>query len=483
MREEDKEYFEEPEFLETLRKYEEAIQEGSSVYMDADDLTDIAEYYMVHEQEGKANKAISLAVDMHPEAIDPQVFLARQQMFHNNLKQAHLICDAIDDQEDREVVFLRAELMIREGKTGEAVEFLINTYEEQSQNRADFLYDVACIFLDYDSYDEAMTFASKLEQDFPSYPKLYDLLVDIKFSTGNFDEAIPYLNNILDNNPYNIRAWLTLAEANRAEEKFQEAIENTEFVLAIEPENEKALITKAHCFIHLNNFSAAHDIYQQYLKKHPNNASFLYLDGTCLACVEKFEESVIPLRKAIALHHGEQVELMHIYLQLAYVESKLHNVSQALEALSKAKELTNDDVMIEYNLLVGEVLLDNNQKEKAEDYFKLAIDESEDKRTTLLNIGITYGESQYYNEAIEILSALKELYPGDEGRVAIPYLAYCYFNTNETEKFLSNLKESVLISKETTQFLFERHFPNIAPEEYYLYAFHNIYGRFPEDWE
>lgn len=483
MREEDKEYFQEPEFQETLRKYEEAIQERSSVYMDADDLTDIAEYYMVQEQEDKANEAISLAISMHPNAVDPQVFLARQQMFHNNLYEAQRICNEIEDQEDREVVFLRAELMIRNGLLNEAIEFLLNVYEEEKTNKGDLLYDIACIFLDYDYYDEAMLFATKLHEEYPSYAKVNDLLVDIKFSSGNFNEAIPYLNTILDNDPYNIKAWLTLAEANRAEEKYQEAIDNTEFVLAIEPENEKAIITKAHCFIHLNNFEVAHGIYQQYLDKHPDNASFLYLDGTCLACVEKFEESVIMLRKAIPLHHGEKAELMHIYLQLAYVESKLHNVDNALTALTKAKELTDEGVMIEYNLLVGEVLLDNDEKEKAENHFKLAIDESEDKRTTLLNIGITYGECQYYHDAIEILTALQELYPGEEGRVAVPYLAYCYYNTKDAENFLKNLKESVHVNKETTQFLFERHFPNISPEEYYLYAFNRIYGRFPEDWE
>lgn len=483
MREEEKQYFEEPEFRESLRKYEDAIQEGSSVYMDADDLTDIAEYYMIHEQEEKANHAIALAVAMHPEATDPQIFLARQQMFHNNLEQAHALCEAIADQEDREVIFLRAELMIRDNAKEKAAEYLLDVYEKATSDRANLLYDSTCIFIDYECYDEALHFANKLQRDFPEYHKALYLLSEIHTTLGNFKEAIPLLNTILDRDPYDIEAWNILAEANRAEENFQEAIDNTEYVLAIEPENKKALITKAHCLIHLNNFDEAHDIYTTYLQQHPQDVSFLYLDGACLACVERFDEAVVNLRKASGMENNDSVERMHIYLQLAYVESKLHNVNNALQALSKAKEFTNEDLQIEYNLLIGEVLLENGQKDEAEDHFKLAIDESEDKRGTLLNIGITYGESKYYEEAITILNAILELFPGEEGRIAIPYLAYCYFNTNDVVNYLKYLRESVSVSRETTQFLFERHFPNIAPEEYYTYAFHDIYNRFPEDWE
>lgn len=47
MRSEDLAYFEEEEFLECLAKYEKAIQDGLQPYMDADELTDIAEYYMI----------------------------------------------------------------------------------------------------------------------------------------------------------------------------------------------------------------------------------------------------------------------------------------------------------------------------------------------------------------------------------------------------------------------------------------------------
>ena len=45
MREEDEAYFNDPEFKENLQKYEQADKNGEPIYMDAEDLTDIAECY------------------------------------------------------------------------------------------------------------------------------------------------------------------------------------------------------------------------------------------------------------------------------------------------------------------------------------------------------------------------------------------------------------------------------------------------------
>ena len=62
MREEDEDiYFNDPEFLEYLQKYEQAQENGEPVYMDSEELTDIAEFYMTQNREKEANEAISLA--------------------------------------------------------------------------------------------------------------------------------------------------------------------------------------------------------------------------------------------------------------------------------------------------------------------------------------------------------------------------------------------------------------------------------------
>ena len=55
-------YYHSRHFLRLLHRYEKAISEGHVPYMEADELTDIAEYYMTGKQDAKANQAIKAAI-------------------------------------------------------------------------------------------------------------------------------------------------------------------------------------------------------------------------------------------------------------------------------------------------------------------------------------------------------------------------------------------------------------------------------------
>ena len=59
-------YYQSRHFLRLLHRYEKAVSEGHMPYLEADELTDIAEYYMTGKQDEKANQAIQAAIDMHP---------------------------------------------------------------------------------------------------------------------------------------------------------------------------------------------------------------------------------------------------------------------------------------------------------------------------------------------------------------------------------------------------------------------------------
>ena len=100
---ENNKYYQSRHFLRLLHRYEKAVSEGSVPYFEADELTDIAEYYMTDKQDAKADQAIQAAIRMHPDSVDPQIFLARQKMFYGQFDEARAIIEAISEQEDTEV--------------------------------------------------------------------------------------------------------------------------------------------------------------------------------------------------------------------------------------------------------------------------------------------------------------------------------------------------------------------------------------------
>ena len=484
MREEDEAYFNDPEFLENLQKYEQACKNGESVYMDAEDLTDIAEYYMTQNREEEANQAISLALSLHPNSVDPLIFLARQQMFHDHLEEAIRIAESIPDQNDRETIFLWAELLIRSDRPEEALELIEAKVEDLDEDKAMFLYDAACIFMDYQDCQTALRLTKRLEEEYPKYKKLKKLKTDLLMNMEKYDEAIALLQDVLEEQPFSILAWKAIAEAHIGKCNYSEALDSVEYCLALNPKYTQALMIKAHCLFHLNHLTQAHEIYQQLKEITPEDGRLYYMDAITLTNIGRLDEAKKALAQALEYVHENDEERVQLLMHKAYIESKCHNIDEALKALEEAMQLSKDNSFgMEFHLLTGEILLENDRVKEAAEQFEIAYNESENKQETLLTIGIAYAETMHYGTALSLLETFMEEYKGKEGVVAIPYLAYCYKQMHDQENFLKYLRKAVSADREITEFLFADDYPSIQPEEYYLYAFKNAYCRFPEDWE
>lgn len=480
MYEDEQNYFKEPEFLEILEKYESSLRNGIPIYMDADELTDIAEYYMLRHKEKQANEAITLAVQLHPTSVDPQIFLARQEMFHDHLEKAHRICDAIADQNDREVIFLNAELLIREQQVAKACQLLENISEKLEEGKTMFIYDCAGIFMDYALWDKALEWTERILAQNAKHLDALLIKSEAMLMKGEYKEVIEQLNHLLDQDPYLTIAWNLLAEAQGATGLYQEAIESVEYVLAIDEHNRRALLTKANCLFHLNHLEEAHTLYQAFMKANEEDDTICYLDAVCLAQLERYGEAADLLERANEIGDCMSREQFNIYMQQMHVESHLHHLEKAITALQNAMELAPEGFTPDYELLLGHIYLENGYYAEAEQCFEWALDKSKDKRATMLMIGVAFAESQHYSEALKVLNAMVQMFGDEKGYSAKPYLAYCYYQTGDNQKFLQNLKEAVSNSRETTELLFSTIFPDILPDEYYLYAFKATYGRFPE---
>lgn len=80
-------YFEDPEFKEALARYEGMVENHTPAYFEADELTDIAEYYASKGRHKDADKAINLAIQLHPDNIDALIFQARSLMLLGKKKK------------------------------------------------------------------------------------------------------------------------------------------------------------------------------------------------------------------------------------------------------------------------------------------------------------------------------------------------------------------------------------------------------------
>ena len=73
-------YFESQDFRELLNQYEAARRGGRRIYMDGDDLADIAEYYINNHRDREADTVLSEGLRMHPD--NPELlYLRTEQTF------------------------------------------------------------------------------------------------------------------------------------------------------------------------------------------------------------------------------------------------------------------------------------------------------------------------------------------------------------------------------------------------------------------
>lgn len=475
-------YYQSRHFQRLLHRYEKAIAEGHVPYLEADELTDIAEYYMTGKQDDKANQAIKAAIDMHPDSVDPQIFLARQKMFYGQLDEARSIIDAITEQDDCEVIYVRAEILIKEGRTEESSSYLLQQIGTMQDCLDTFLYDCAAIFMDYDQWEMAGEWMERLRDSYPDHPRLPIMDAEIKMGLDDFENALPLLQKILDNEPYDAEAWNLLAETQVALGNYTEALEAADYALAINPEDNNAILMKANAYMHDDQTGAAIEHYTKYLKAQPDDFSVQISLALCLTSEERYKEVLPLLDKAEQYARklpDRETDLPQILQTRAFALSRLDRTSEALANLKKAKELSGESMAWKYDLTEGDIYLHSKQMKKAEDCFAAALAKSPEQGETLFNIALVYSNAGYNDIAIDLLNDVWTIYGTQEGKFVVPHLANCYLRENDMRNFLEYLKLAPYCDREATICLFRDRFPGIMPEDYYAYAFKEVFGVFP----
>lgn len=476
-------YYQSRHFLRLLHRYEKAVSEGHVPYLEADELTDIAEYYMTGKQDAKANQAIQAAIDMHPNSVDPQIFLARQKMFYGELEEARNIINAITEQDDCEVIYIRAELFIKEGRATEASNFLLNQMEQMQDSLDTYLYDCVAIFMDYDQWDWAKEWLERLKESFPSHPQLPIMEAEIQMGLDNYEDALTMLQEILDNEPYNSGAWNLLAETYVALEMYPEALEAADYSLAINPEDNNALLMKGNAYFHDEQMGAAIEQYKRYLEVQPDDLSVQISLAICYSSEERFKEVLPLLEKAEQYARklpDRKSDLPQIYQMRAYALSRMDRIPEALATIAKAKEIGDESQAWKYDMTEADIYLQCKQTDQAEKSFAAALAKSPEQGETLFNIALSYNNAGYIDCAIDLLDDVWTIFGTQEGKFVVPYLANCYLHKNDTKNFLKYLKLAPYCDREATLYLFRDRYPGIAPEDYYAYAYKEINGEFPK---
>ena len=155
--------FEHPKFKELLAKYENMVRENTSTYFESNELTQIAEYYASKNMIAESEQAIAYAFKLHPNDLDVMIYCCHNLIAKGKYDQAEKALELLPDQQDSEVLFLRATLWVEQGKIKAAEEIFTKMVEdeEDEEERVETLLDIADVYMETNHKEHAYKWLKK----------------------------------------------------------------------------------------------------------------------------------------------------------------------------------------------------------------------------------------------------------------------------------------------------------------------------------
>ena len=309
--------------------------------MDADELTDIADYYHYTGDMERADEAIEKALAFSPGATAPLVYKAREALTREDVEEAEALVEQILDKNDPDYYYMQAELLIAQNKIDEADQFLRDYFKSVTpEEHNDFVLDVANIYMDYGVHDKAYEWMLRSPGD--NSEDFQELMGRIMFGLGKFTDSQRIFNELLDRNPYSTRYWNALANAQFMNEDYGESITSSEYAMAIDPTDADSILTKANGLYRLNNYEEALKYYERFNELMPDVDLTELQIGICLLNMNRIDEAIIHLEAAKKTTYDESPCQIQVYQELAFAYSAKGRLDEALACIDETIDIDCD---------------------------------------------------------------------------------------------------------------------------------------------
>ena len=463
--------FNSKEFKEVLGRYEAAQDKpDTALFLDVDDILDIAEYYNSKGDMDAAERAADFAHHLYPHSPAVLALLARMAIFrYGDIAKAKQYARQIEEEgeEDLEYFYLKAEIMIAEDNIDEADRFLEAKMSLlDGDDLADFLLDVPELFLDYRLPEMAAKWLARSdEKDSFDYKEIEGR---IAFLNEDYKKSERIFKELLEDEPFSPSLWNTLATSQFMNGHVPESIESSEYAIAINPNDAEALVSKARGLAMVSRFTEAADFYRRYLRQYPKDLYIRLLYSVVLIALNEYDKALHNLY--YALHHNvsDKGLTVDIVKEISYVLTQKGQYGDAMKLLEDSVE-SGDIDHITHMIAEGRVLLALGQLKQAADCFADALINNRHAMFTYLEVATSYYEREMYEEAYKTLLAAFAHNPTE--RHGLAYLADCCRLTGRQGEYLKVLELVCRTNPLEAKEVFASVFPkDVDPKDYYAYA-------------
>ena len=420
------------ELNELIAQYETAKAENRQLYLDADQLADIADWYASERKFEEAQEVITYGLKIHPGNTALLIEQAYLYLDTQKLQKAKKVADSITEDFDSEVKLLKAELLLNGGKLEEA-QWLLSTIADADE--LETIIDVVFLYLDMGYPDAAKEWLDRGKSRYAEDEEYMALTADYLASTHQVESAIIYYNKLIDKSPFNPSYWMGLVKCYFVQEQIDKAIEACDFALAADDQCGEAYAYKAHCFFYLNNSDEAIENYGKAInyKSIPPELGYMFM-GLSYANKEDWQKADDYYTKVIDCFEKEgdrdSILLIDTYTSKAFALSHLQRYEEAHQLCDKAKKLGPDEGLI--YLTDGKVYLAEEMEDLASEAFQQAIELNPSVEMCYM-VASTYSENDYLYEAKEYYEMAYNIDPKYE--LVTEKLSVLCLMSNEIDNF------------------------------------------------
>lgn len=360
------------ELKDLIVQYETAKAENRNLYLDGNQLGEIADYYATEHRYVEAQDVIDYGLQLHP---GNTVLLIEQAYLYLDTEQideAMEVADIITDEYDPDVKILKAELLLNDGQVEAAQKMLSTLHDDDQETYAGIIY----LYLDMGYPEAAEEWVERGKNMFGESEDFMAVLADYTSATGKPEVASMYFNQLIDIEPFNPSYWVGLAKCYFAMNECDKAIEACDFALAADDKFGEAYSCRGHCYFFLNNADEAIKDYLKAIecKALPPEMGYMFL-GLAYSSKSLWLEAnecyqrVIDAFMAMGIFNSPL--LIDTYINKAIACSALGNYKEAHKLCKKAREINPKSC--EIYLTEGKIYLKEELVDKAEKAFKKAL--------------------------------------------------------------------------------------------------------------
>lgn len=460
------EYFDSSEFRDLLSEYEEAVNAGEPVFMDADELAEIADYYQMTGSMDEANKAINLALSLSPGAIAPLTYKIHEALYNGDVDTAKKYFSQITETDCPDYVYDKAEILISEDRIDEADAYLREQVKDMPPDEyQDYVVDIAGIYSDYGIGQKAMEWIARAKKE--DNPDFKELMARTLFGVGKYKESERIFNELIDTDPFSKRYWNALASAQFMNEDYSGSVQSSEFAIAIDPDDPEGIVSKANGLYRLGNYEESLKYYRRYSELIPDDEFAVLHQGTSLINLGRNQEAIDVLLHAVEITPQDSPYLCDIYQELSFALCEEGRIEEALAYLDKTDELECDHVQMQ--VIKGHVLLSDGRYDDAEEQFRQAVIDSDNAPQTLMRIIVSLYDNKYVEGSYNLFLQFFRMVPDDYNE-GYAYMALCCYDLQKYDEFLKYLKTACKRNPQECRLALAHLFPaDVPPENYYEY--------------